>query len=140
MTAPLPASLDLLVAEARAARRAAYAPYSHYAVGAAVLTAAGQVFTGCNVENAAYGASVCAERVAVWSAVAAGAERITAVAVVSSSGGTPCGCCRQVLAEFAAPETEVLVAAPDGPARRLSLGQLLPEAFGAGDLGPAAPG
>lgn len=145
MTTPdatLPPDLAELLAHAREAQAAAYAPYSHYAVGAAVRTADGQVFTGANVENAMYGATVCAERVALWTAVAAGARHITAVAVATPSGGTPCGFCRQVLAEFAAPETPVVVAGMAGAtpgaapsARLFTLGELLPAAWGKGDLG-----
>lgn len=132
-----PAEDPSLLAAARAARLRAYAPYSGYAVGAAVLTEDGRVFEGCNVENAMYGATVCAERVAVTTAVAAGARRLAMVAVVTPNGGTPCGFCRQVLAEFAAPDLPVLVAAADPalPVRRYTLAELLPEAWGAGDLG-----
>jgi len=125
-----------LLAAARAARLQAYAPYSGYAVGAAVLTDDGRVFGGCNVENALYGATVCAERVAVTTAVAAGARRLALVAVVTPGGGTPCGFCRQVLAEFGPPELPILVAAADPalPVRRFTLAQLLPEAWGPEDL------
>lgn len=133
-----------LVQSARATRTNAYAPYSHYAVGAAVLADDGRIFPGCNVENAAYGATVCAERVAVWSAVAAGARRLVAAAVVTKGGGTPCGCCRQVLYEFGGDELVVVVAAAGetsheavgeaAPVRRFRLAELLPEAWGPGDL------
>ncbi len=94
---------DELVSAARAAREKAYAPYSRYQVGAAVQTVEGRVFTGCNIENASYGLSICAERTAIFAAVAAGAREITAVALVTADGGTPCGACRQVLAEFLPP-------------------------------------
>lgn len=157
-TSQLPAldtsSYDIpaLVAAARAARANAYAPYSHYAVGAAVRTDDGRVFAGANVENASYGATVCAERVAVWSAVAAGARRIVAVAVVTEGGGSPCGLCRQVLFEFGGAGMVVVMAATDGDAgvdgvadesdaatggqvRVRTLGALLPEAWTAEDLG-----
>jgi cytidine deaminase len=129
-----------LVAAARAARAAAYAPYSAYPVGAAVLAEDGRVFCGCNVENALFSATLCAERVAVVTAVAAGARRLRAIAVVTPNGGPPCGFCRQVLAEFAGPELPIAVAAPDGPWRRTTLGQLLPNAWGRGDLGGPAEG
>ncbi len=125
-----------LLAAARAVRLQAYAPYSGYAVGAAVLTEDGRVFGGCNVENAMYGATVCAERVAVTTAVSAGARRLSMVAVVTLNGGTPCGFCRQVLAEFGPPELPILVAAVDPhlPVRRFTLAGLLPEAWGPEDL------
>jgi cytidine deaminase len=119
-----------LVAAARAARRRAYAPYSRFQVGAAVL-AGGQVHQGCNVENASYGLTVCAERNAVGAAVLAGARRIDAVAVASGTTPPtpPCGACLQVLAELGGPETPVLLAGPRGAAVRTTLGELLPRAF-----------
>ena len=136
MTEPAgaPPDLDDLVEAARAARQAAYAPYSDYAVGAALRTEGGRLFQGCNVENAMYGAAVCAERVAILTAVAAGARRIAALAVVTEGGGTPCGFCRQVMAEFATPDLPVAIAGPEGPYRVRTLGQLLPEAFTAAAL------
>jgi cytidine deaminase len=137
LTALAPELADRLVAGARLAAARAYAPYSGYSVGAAVLAEDGREFVGGNVENAAYGATVCAERVATWTAVAAGVRRLLAVAVVTPTGGTPCGCCRQVLAEFGGPDLVVLVAGPAGSWRATTLGALLPEAFGALDLGDA---
>lgn len=127
---------EALLAAARLARSRAYAPYSGYHVGAAVLADDGRIYCGCNVENAMFGATVCAERVAVTTAVAAGARRLVALAVVTSNGGTPCGFCRQVLSEFASPELPILLAGPDAgpPLRRFSLGGLLPEAWGVADL------
>jgi cytidine deaminase len=120
-----------LVLAARAARANAYAPYSGYAVGAAVLTDDGRVFAGCNVENASYGLSLCAERVAVFSAIAAGARRLVAAAVCTPDGGTPCGACRQVLLEFAdAPESfAVWVVSPDRVIARYTLADLIPHGF-----------
>jgi cytidine deaminase len=96
---------DSLVEVAWQAREAAYAPYSNFSVGAALLAADGRVFTGCNVENISYGLTNCAERVAVGAAVAAGAREFLAVAVVADTGVpiSPCGACRQVLAEFGVP-------------------------------------
>ena len=127
------ASGEALVAAARAARQSAYAPYSQYLVGAAVRTADGRVFAGCNVENTSYGLSVCAERIAVFGAVAAGAREIVAVAVVTQDGGTPCGACLQVLAEFApdaGPLPVYLAAAEEtGGVRETTLDALLPDAF-----------
>ena len=116
-----------LVRAAVAARRRAYAPYSKFAVGAAVLAADGTVFTGCNVENASYGLSVCAERVAILTAVAAGRRRLRAVAVAGSSATTPCGACRQVMDEFGV-ETVILAPAGRTPAA-VPLRELLPLPF-----------
>jgi cytidine deaminase len=124
--------MDSLIAAARAVREQAYAPYSHFRVGAAVLTAEGQVYTGCNVENASYGLTICAERAAVCAAVAAGARRIVAVAVVAGHQAPtpPCGACRQVLAEFG-PDMAVALAAanPTLPPVPTTLTDLLPLAF-----------
>ncbi len=129
-----------LVAAARAVRAHAHAPYSKFAVGAAVLDERGGIHVGCNVENVSYGLTVCAERNAVAAAVAAGARRIRAVAVVASPAVTPCGACRQVLAELADADTPVVIAGPTGPFTKgvmkelgelgeLTLGDLLPHAF-----------
>jgi cytidine deaminase len=122
---------DELLAAARAVRRRAHAPYSRFQVGAAVRDEAGRVHVGCNVENASYGLTVCAERNAVAAAVAAGARRIAAVAVVTPTRppGSPCGACRQVLAELGAAKTRVLLASATGAARATTLGALLPNAF-----------
>ena len=122
-----------LIALAAEARRKAYAPYSQYAVGAAVLTASGKVYTGCNVENASYGLSVCAERTAAFGAVCDGEREFTAIAVVTENAGTPCGACRQVLAEFG-PEMRVLVADASGDYRVYSLPELLLDFFGPSQL------
>lgn len=121
-----------LVAAATAAQASAYAPYSNFRVGCALLTAAGQVFTGANVENAAYGSTICAERVAMPAAVVAGAREFVALAVVGDGDGpcTPCGACRQVLFEFA-PDLLVLAGGTDGAVTRYRLGaELLPDGFG----------
>lgn len=129
-----------LVAAARAAREMAYAPYSRFPVGAAVQTADGRVFTGANVENAAYGLAQCAERVAVAQAVLSGSTRLAAVAIIADSPHpvAPCGACRQVLAEFAAGDLRIIMANVAGQLRVATLGELLPGAFGAGDL-PSSP-
>jgi cytidine deaminase len=126
--------LDALLAEARAARERAYAPYSRFTVGAAVATDAG-TFAGANVENASYSLAICAERVAAASAVAAGARRIDAVAVVGSSSRPtpPCGACRQFLYEFN-PGATVVSEGPDGARTRWRLSELLPDGFGPSDL------
>lgn len=125
---------ERLIAIAAQARQWAYAPYSNYAVGAALLTASGKVYDGVNIENAAYPAGVCAERVAVFKAVSEGEHQFTAVAVVTSNGGTPCGVCRQVLAEFG---LEIIVLIADAQGRLVqetSVNELLPGAFGRRDL------
>ncbi len=117
-----------LVAAALEAQERAYAPYSRFAVGAAVRTASGRVFTGCNVENAAFGLTVCAERVAIWKAVSAGERVLSALAVVSEGGATPCGACRQVMSEFVE-DMIVLVGDTDDHVWATSLQALLPHAF-----------
>ena len=128
---------ERLIAHAAAAARMAYAPYSGFPVGAAAVTAEGIIFTGSNVENASYGLTVCAERVAVWTAVAAGCHRIQRIAIVAGGArpAWPCGACLQVLAEFGKPDMKILVATPRNLTRirTLSLGDLLPHAF---RLGP----
>jgi cytidine deaminase len=126
-----PAERTALVAAARAVRRRAHAPYSKFTVGAAVLDERGRISVGCNVENASYGLTVCAERNAIAAAVAAGAQRIRAVAVSSGAAPpvSPCGACRQVIAELGAADTEVLIAGSKGAAERTTLGALLPRAF-----------
>ena len=114
-------------------RRYSYVPYSHYAVGAALLGKDGRVFTGCNVENAAYGNTLCAERTALCKAVSEGAREFEAIASASSgSAPFPCGACRQSLYEFA-PELRVLVTW-DGNVRKTTLRELLPEGFGPASL------
>jgi cytidine deaminase len=127
-------TVDDLVEAAKAARANAYAPYSRFSVGAAVL-AGGRIFAGVNVENASYPQGICAERSAVAAAVTAGHRTIEAVAVVSSGDGVtpPCGGCRQVLNEFG-PDMLVISEANDGTRRRWRLTELLPEAFGPRDL------
>ncbi|HEV2284045.1 MAG TPA: cytidine deaminase [bacterium] len=124
-----------LIRAARAARRCAYAPYSHFPVGAAVLAADGSIYAGANVENASFGLTQCAERVAVQTAVASGRRRIRAVAVAGPAGITPCGACRQVMAEFGV--RTVVLAGSGGSARVLRLAELLPRAFGARALAAA---
>jgi cytidine deaminase len=118
-----------LVAAARAASEHAYCRYSGYSVGAAIQSASGRVFAGCNVENASYGATMCAERSAIFGLVAAGERQITAVCVYAPGEpmAMPCGMCRQVIAEFCR-DAPVLVAGPRGVLRR-SFAELLPEAF-----------
>ncbi len=119
-----------LIDAAIAARAGAYAPYSKFHVGAAVLTADDRIFTGANVENASYGLTQCAERVATTSAVAAGCRTLTAVAIATPGGHSPCGACRQVLAEFGE-RMEVLLVDSDNVANisLFTLDQLLPGQF-----------
>ncbi|MFN8483651.1 MAG: cytidine deaminase [Anaerolineae bacterium] len=125
---------EQLILAACEARERAYAPYSRYRVGAAILTADGDVFTGCNIENAVYPLATCAERTAAVHAVADGQRRFAAVAVVTSDGGSPCGACRQILREFGGPGLVVYVATPNGRYRVYTLAQLLPDSFGPENL------
>lgn len=128
--------LEALLQAAREAREQAYVPYSRFAVGAALLTASGKVFTGCNVENASYGLTICAERVAVGCAVAAGERDFVAMAIVAPSPGpvSPCGACRQVLVEFN-PKMHLVLANLQGEVLETTASDLLPDAFTARDLG-----
>jgi cytidine deaminase len=123
-----------LIETAIQARRLAYAPYSKYPVGAALLTASGKVYSGVNIENAAYPATICAERVAVFKAVSEGEREFAAIAVVTENGGTPCGSCRQVIAEFGL-QTLILVANAQGELlREGTAADFLPGAFRPEDL------
>ena len=118
-----------LIDAANTARQRAYVPYSKYRVGAAVRTKNGRVFTGVNVENAAYPQTMCAERVAIFKAVSEGEQDFEAIAVVTDNGGSPCGGCRQVLAEFGL-NTLVLIANGEGKVmNEMTVQALLPEAF-----------
>jgi len=130
---PSPLSADLeheLAARAAQARQWAYAPYSHYTVGAALLTASGRIYDGVNVENAAFGDTICAERTAAVKAVSEGERDFMAIAVASGNGGTPCGSCRQVLAEFGL-EARVLIVDDSGAiVQRSRVRDLLPNSFG----------
>jgi cytidine deaminase len=121
---------------AKAAARQAYAPYSNFPVGAAVLTAEGAIYAGCNVENASFGLSICAERNAVFRAVAEGARAIRAIAIYTptSAPTTPCGACRQVIAEFGGDVRVLCCIDDDASDAEYSLAELLPNAFGAGSL------
>ena len=129
-------TLAALIAAARAASARAYCPYSKFPVGAAVLTGSGETFSGCNVENASYGLTICAERNAIFQAVAKGKTTIVAVVVYTPTTipSAPCGACRQVTNEFG-PDAEI-VCVCDGPGiLRTTLGHLLPDAFGPRNLG-----
>ena len=130
-------SIRELIKAAIEARRKSYSPYSHYQVGAALLTADGQIVTGCNIENAAYGPSNCAERTAFFKAVSEGIREFTAIAIVGSPEGEeltqyayPCGVCRQVMREFCEPERfRIIVAKSEEDYRVMTLAALLPESF-----------
>jgi len=131
-----PTTADLvLLAQARDIQENAYAPYSSFRVGAAIFTAEGETFRGVNVENAAYGATICAERAALTAAVTHGFRDIQAIAVVgdSSAPTVPCGCCRQALAEFN-PEMRVIMGGQSDDVMVMTLDELLPEAFVRGYL------
>ena len=125
-----------LVALAEQARERSYCPYSRFAVGAALLCADGTVFTGCNIENAAFGPSVCAERTAIFNAVSEGHRDFAALAVAGGPAGSPverecppCGVCRQVLREFCADDFPVYMSGGNGTYRMLRLSRLLPASF-----------
>jgi len=127
-----------LFARAKAVRARAYAPYSRFHVGAAILDDEGRVHAGCNVENAAYPMGACAEASAICAMVAAGGKRIARIAVVGGPDKlvltTPCGGCRQRIAEFADADTQVLIMGEDGAVARYAIADLLPHAFGPRDL------
>ena len=131
-----------LIKTAIEARRFSYSPYSRYQVGAALLAWDGQIITGCNIENAAYGPSNCAERTAFFKAVSEGIRDFKAIAIVGSPVGEeltqyayPCGVCRQVMAEFCEPENfQIIVAKSEEDYHVLTLAELLPEGFGPGNL------
>lgn len=115
-------------------RERAYAPYSKFRVGAAVLAGSGRIYTGANVENASYGLTACAERVAIFKAVTAGERTIKAVAVCTENGVAPCGPCRQVMREFAGGPVAVYLVDAEGSGRETTLDALLPDSFGPEDL------
>lgn len=124
-----------LCREAVDAMKNAYAPYSGYKVGAALLTEKGKLFAGCNIENAAYTPTVCAERVALFNAISSGERNFTAIAVAGGKDGVisgafpPCGVCRQVMAEFCAPDFTVLVVTGEDSYKKYTLNKLFPQAF-----------
>jgi len=123
-----------LILRAQQARQRAYAPYSNYWVGAALLTRSGDIYTGANIENAAYPTSMCAERVAIYKAVSEGQREFIAIAVVTENGGSPCGSCRQVLAEFGLGTIVLIADAAGNLLLETTLVDLLPEAFTPTDL------
>ena len=126
-----------LIEMARQVRERAYAPYSHFPVGAALLGRSGRVYTGCNVENASHPLAMCAERTALTKAVSEGEREFEAIAVITATGATPCGACRQVLREFGGPEGElrVIVADIEGKVRTFTIADLLPAGFTPDQLG-----
>ena len=129
-----PEKYEKLIASAIEVRKWAYVPYSHYAVGAAVLTDSGRIYDGINVESAAFPTTMCAERVAIFKAVSEGERKFEAIAVVTENAGSPCGSCRQVLAEFGL-DTVVLIADDQGKIKfETTVANLLPEAFTPEDL------
>lgn len=129
--------MEKLIQAALNARKNAYVPYSHYQVGAALLTAEGEIYTGCNIENASYGAANCAERTAFFKAVSEGRRNFSAIAIAGGMEGEapvdyayPCGICRQVMKEFAAGDFKVIVAKSPGDYLEFRLDELLPRGFG----------
>ncbi len=125
---------DGLIKKASQVWQRAYAPYSNYSVGAALLAESGAIYEGVNIENAVYPLTICAERVAVFKAVSEGERAFQAIAVVTKNGGTPCGSCRQVLAEFGL-DTMVLIADASGTLLgTYTVAELLPDAFGEADI------
>lgn len=124
---------EALAEAARQMRQAAYAPYSKYTVGAALLASDGEIYTGCNVENAAYPATICAEQVAVTKAVSEGARTLVAMAIATENGGAPCGICRQVMNEFS-PEMLILLVNDRHIVSEYLLSDLLLDGFGPANL------
>ena len=124
-----------LIKEAEKARKRAYTPYSKFKVGAAVLSSDGKIFSGCNIENASFGMSVCAERVAIFKAISEGSTKFKAIAVIGDTDKpcSPCGACRQVISEFGE-EILLVMANLKGDVKIKKIGELLPEAFGKKDL------
>jgi cytidine deaminase len=118
-----------LIQAAQEARQWAYAPYSNYRVGAALLSASGKVYDGVNIENAAYPTGICAERVAVFKAISEGEREFIAIAVVTDNGGSPCGSCRQVISEFGLDTLVVIANAAGEVVQETSINELLPGAF-----------
>ncbi len=129
-------SLDVLFDAARAAQAQAYAPYSRFSVGAAILGASGRIHAGCNVENAAYPVGTCAEAGAISAMILAGDREIVAIAIVGDGEElvTPCGGCRQRIREFARPDTVIQIGGPEGLRRAFTLDELLPFSFGPDNL------
>ena len=128
--------MEQLIQEAKEARKHAYAPFSQFAVGAAVRTGSQKIYRGCNIENASFGLSNCAERTAIFKAVSEGDRKIEAIAVVADTEGPvfPCGACRQVLSEFCDQDTKIYLANLHGNIEEWTIAKLLPGAFSGKDL------
>lgn len=126
---PEESTLLRLIEAARIAQQRAHAPYSGYHVGAALLGEDGRIYAGCNMENASYGLTICAERIAMGSAVSAGVRRPVAIAVITKDGGSPCGACRQVLAEFNTAMTVAIASLDSDKVRVTTVAALLPDHF-----------
>lgn len=128
--------METLIEQAKQAREFAHVPYSQFKVGAALKTKDGSVYTGCNVENASYGLTNCAERTAVFKAVSSGNKDIEEIAIVADTENAvaPCGACRQVLSEFMAPEAVIVLSNLEGNTVKTTMQELLPGAFQAGDM------
>lgn len=135
---------ELLIEKALGARKMSYSPYSHFQVGAAILTESGKIYTGANIENASYGATICAERTAAVKAIFEGERLFAAIAIAGSPEGTaeedfaysyPCGICRQFLREFALPDMAVYIKGPENEIKETTLSELLPDSFGPEHLG-----
>jgi cytidine deaminase len=126
-----------LIQEAIEARKQAYTPYSKFQVGAAVLTESGHVYRGCNIENASYGLTNCAERTAIFKAISEGEPKVEAIAIVADTDGpvSPCGACRQVIAEFSDNNTKVYLSNLKGDLLETSIAELLPGFFKSTDMG-----
>jgi cytidine deaminase len=126
---------EKLIKEAERAKKKAYTPYSKFKVGAAVLCADGKIFTGCNIENASFGLTVCAERVAIFKAISEGSTKFEAIAVIGDTDKpcSPCGACRQVMSEFCE-DAPLIMANSKGDVKIKKVKELLPEAFGKNDL------
>jgi cytidine deaminase len=135
-TSPLTEKWRKLFQQAIEAREYAYSPYSNYKVGAALLTATGKIYKGCNIENVGFTSSVCAERTAIFKAVSEGETDFVAIAVATSNGGAPCGVCRQVMREFSSDLT-VIIGNIEGEYLVLTLSDLLPYSFGPEHLPPS---
>lgn len=132
--------LDLLMKEAKKAREKAYAPYSKFSVGAALLSEDGQIFHGCNIENASFGLTNCAERTAIFKAVSDGVTKFKAILVVADTESpvSPCGACRQVMVEFCSRDMPVYLMNLKGNIEQTTVGKLLPGAFKSEDMDYAA--
>lgn len=127
---------EQLIQAAKDGRNHSYSPFSHFAVGAAVLTSNQKIYRGCNIENASFGLSNCAERTAIFKAISEGEDKIIAIAVVADTAGpvSPCGACRQVMAEFCDENTKIYLTNLHGDTEEWTMAQLLPGAFSGRDL------